>query len=268
MTTLPEVFGRARAQQRAALIGYLPAGFPDQDTSVRLVRAMIAAGADVVEVGIPYSDPVMDGPVICQAAEIALAAGATTDTALDVVAATSDGPAAVLVMAYWNLIEQYGPARFAAELAARGGSGVITPDLTPEEGADWIRACDAHALAHVFLAAPSTDDDRLDVISAAASGFVYAASLMGVTGVRGAVDSHAAELVARLRRHTDLPVAVGLGVSTGTQAEEIARYADGVIVGSAFVRRVLEAPAAGDAVTAVAELTRELAAGVRRHGNT
>lgn len=264
MTTVAEAFARARSQDRAALIAYLPAGFPDKVTSVRIIREMIAAGADIVEVGIPYSDPLMDGPIICQAAEVALQQGTTTDDALDVVAEVAGDDAAIVMMTYWNLIDHYGAQRFAARLADVGGAGVITPDLTPEEGAEWIAACDAHGLSHIFLVAPSSTPARLATVAGAARGFVYAASVMGVTGVRQSVGEHAQQLVTDVRRVTDQPVAVGIGVSTGAQAHDVAGFADGVIVGSAFVRRVLEAPDDDAAVQSVGELTRELAAGVKR----
>ncbi|MEI2717194.1 MAG: tryptophan synthase subunit alpha [Candidatus Nanopelagicales bacterium] len=265
MTTVADAFARARAADRAALIAYLPAGFPDHATSVRIIEAMIDAGVDMVEVGIPYSDPLMDGPVICAAAEQALQQGTTTDDALDVVAAVAGRGAAIVMMTYWNLIDRYGPRRFADRLAAAGGAGVITPDLTPEEGVDWVAACDDRGLAHVFLAAPSSTDDRLAVVASATSGFVYAASLMGVTGVQQAVGSQAADLVERLRRVTATPIAVGIGVSTAAQAHDVSQFADGVIVGSAFVRRVLEATDADAAVAAVGQFSRELVAGVARH---
>ncbi len=264
MTTVAQAFARAAAQDRAALIGYLPAGFPDRETSVRLLQAMIDSGVDIIEVGIPYSDPLMDGPTICQAVDVALRAGVTTDDVFDVVAAVSSGPAAVLVMTYWNLVERYGTARFARRLVDAGGSGTITPDLTPEEGADWIAICDESELAHVFLAAPSSTDERIATVSAAATGFVYAASLMGVTGVRTSMGAGAADLVARIRPAAQVPVAVGIGVSTPEQAHEVAQFADGVIVGSAFVRRVLDAADPQAAVAAVGDFARELAAAVRR----
>lgn len=265
MTTVSEAFERARSQDRAAVIAYLPAGFPDKRTSIRIIQEMIDSGVDVVEVGIPYSDPLMDGPVICEAAEIALRQGITTDDCLDVVESAAGQDAAVLMMTYWNLIDRYGSRRFAERLAAAGGAGVITPDLTPEEGRKWIADCDQLGLAHVFLAAPSTTGERLGIVADASSGFVYAASVMGVTGVRQAVGGHAAELVARLRHVTDQPVAVGIGVSTGAQAHDVAQFADGVIVGSAFVRRVLQATDSDAAVESVGELARELVASVGRH---
>lgn len=263
VTHLSDVFESARREQRAALIAYLPAGFPDPQRSVELIRAIIDAGADVVEVGLPYSDPLMDGPVIQAAVDQALAAGTTTDVVLDVVGQVSGRGAAILVMSYWNPIEQYGVDRFAERLAEAGGVGVITPDLTPEEAGPWIEACDAHGIDRVFLVAPSSTDERIRTVAAATNGFVYAASTMGVTGARTTVSSAAADIVARTRQQTDRPIAVGVGVSTGAQAREVAQYADGVIVGSAFVRRVQDAGDAPAAVRAVGELARELATGVR-----
>ena len=262
--SVAEAFHNAQAEGRAAIIAYLPAGFPDRSSSIRLIRAMIDAGVDMVEVGVPYSDPVMDGPVICQAAEIALAGGATTADAIEVVRACSDTSAALLTMSYWNLIEAYGPERFTRDLAAAGGAGTITPDLTPEEGQHWIADSESNQLAHVFLAAPSSGDSRLQLVADSSAGFVYAASLMGVVGVRASVGETAQELVSRLREITETPIAVGLGVSTAAQASEVAAFADGVIVGSAFVKRILEADDIEAAENSVAELARELVAASHR----
>ncbi len=263
-TRLSEVFARARAEDRAALIGYLPGGFPTPQGSVGLITAMIEAGVDAIEVGLPYSDPLMDGPVIQAAVDEALGAGTTTDVVLDIVGQVSGRGAAIVVMSYWNPIEQYGVDQFAQRLAGAGGVGVITPDLTPEEAGPWIAATDAHAIDRVFLVAPSSTDARIATVAGVTGGFVYAASTMGVTGARSAVGSGAADLVARTRRATSLPIAVGLGVSTGAQAAELAAYADGVIVGSAFVRAAQQAADEAAAQAAVAGLAGELAAGVRR----
>jgi tryptophan synthase alpha chain len=263
VSRLWETFAAAKAEGRAALIGYLPAGFPTVPDSVSLIAAMVENGVDIVEVGLPYSDPLMDGPTIQQAAQIALDGGATTDEVFRVVAGAATTGAPILVMSYWNPIEQYGLDRFSEALARSGGCGVITPDLTVEEAGPWQRATDAHGIDRVFLAAPVSPEDRLDVVSRASTGFVYAASIMGVTGTRNSVSSGAESLVARLRGHTTLPIAVGLGVSTGEQAAEVAGYADGVIVGSAFVRRVLDAASPADAARSVTELAADLAAGVR-----
>lgn len=263
--TLDEAFATARSEGRAALVGYIPAGFPTADGSVALIRAMVEAGVDIVEVGLPYSDPLMDGAAIQDAVAQALAAGTTTDTVLDTVAQVSDLDAAVVVMTYWNPVERYGVERFAARLADAGGRGLITPDLTPEEAGPWIEASRANGLDRVFLVAPSSTDERIDQVTAVTSGFLYAASTMGVTGARTSVSSAAPTLVARCRPRTDLPIAVGLGVSTGEQAAEVAAYADGVIVGSAFVRRVLDADDLAAACASVGALAVELADGVRRN---
>lgn len=261
--TLEEAFGQARSESRAALIGYLPAGFPTRDEAIELIAAMVDGGVDIVEVGLPYSDPLMDGPDIQAAVEIALHGGTTTDVVLDTVTEVAKTGAATVVMSYWNPIERYGVERFASEMHKAGGVGVITPDLTPEEAGAWHAATEAHGLDRVFLVAPSSTDARMHKVVAETSGFLYAASLMGVTGARSHVSDAAPELVRRARTLTDLPIAVGLGVSTGEQARGVAAYADGVIVGSAFVRRILQAANHADACVAVRELAQELAAGVR-----
>jgi tryptophan synthase alpha chain len=260
-------FGKAAADNRAALIGYLPAGFPTVDGAIEALRAMAGAGADILEIGLPYSDPLMDGPVIAEAVQRALQTGTHVTDVLRTVEAVAASGAAVLVMTYWNPIDRYGVDAFARDLAAAGGAGLITPDLPPEEAGAWLAASDKYGLDRVFLAAPSSTGQRLATIAAACRGFIYAASLMGITGTRDALSGDAAGLIQRLRPHTSLPLAVGLGVSNGAQAAQVAEFADGVIVGSAFVRRVLEAADTGQpaaAPRAVADLTRELAAAVRR----
>jgi len=263
VSALHEVFTRARAEGRAALIGYLPSGFPSQDQGMALAREIVAAGVDIVEVGLPYSDPLMDGPVIQAAVHQSMTGGSNVAHVLDTVSAVAATGAPTLVMSYWNPIERVGVDSFAQRLHAAGGVGVITPDLTPEEAPDWIAATDAAGLDRVFLVAPSSTDERIRAVAGVTSGFVYAASTMGVTGARTSVGAGARELVSRVRGFTDLPIAVGLGVSTGAQAAEVARYADGVIVGSAFIARILEAPDGAAALAAVRELASELAAGVR-----
>lgn len=264
MSGIDDLFERTRADDRAALVGYLPAGFPDVDTSVAALTAMIEGGCDLVEIGLPYSDPVMDGPTIQAAAETALANGFRTSQAFDVVRRVAGTGAPTVVMTYWNPVERYGVDRFAAALAAAGGAGLITPDLIPDEAAEWEAASREHGLDRTYLVAPSSTDERLAMTAEAASGFIYATAVMGVTGQRQETSSLAPELVARLRKVTDKPVGVGLGVSNGAQAHEIAQYADAVIVGSAFVRLLLDAPDAESGVAAVGELARELRAGVVR----
>jgi tryptophan synthase alpha chain len=265
MTTLAELFARTRGEGRAALVGYLPAGFPTVAGAQDALVAMVEAGVDAVEVGLPYSDPLMDGPVIQRAAQTALDHGTTTADVLDTVERVAATGAPTLVMTYWNPVERYGVERFAQGMAKAGGAGVITPDLIPDEADAWLAAVSATSLDPVFLVAPSSTDARIARVAAVSRGFVYAASTMGVTGVRSEVSATAGDLVARVRAATDLPVCVGLGVSTGAQAAEVAAYADGVIVGSAFVRRMLDAPTVADGVASVAELAAELAAGVRSH---
>ncbi|MUL40787.1 tryptophan synthase subunit alpha [Streptomonospora sp. PA3] len=257
---------RAEADGRAALIGYLPAGFPDPESSIKVIEAMVEGGCDVIEVGLPYSDPTMDGPTIQRAADTALSAGTTPADVLRVVQATAATGAAALVMTYWNPVERYGPARFCADLAAAGGSGVITPDLIPEEAEEWFAATDAAGLDRIFLVAPSSSDERLRLTARASRGFVYAASLMGVTGTRAQVAGTAEKLVARTR--SAIPgggpaVCVGLGISNRSQAAEVAAYADGVIAGAGFCQRVLDAPDLETGISAVRSFAEELALGVR-----
>jgi tryptophan synthase alpha chain len=264
MPTLHEAFAAARAQNRSALIAYLPSGFPDQATAIAAIECMVDNGVDIVEIGLPYSDPLMDGPTIQEAVVTALDNGSTTAKVMETVQAVARTGAPTLVMSYWNPIERYGVEAFATDLAQAGGAGVITPDLTPEEAASWMSATDAAGIDRVFLVAPSSTDARLRLVCDATTGFVYAASTMGVTGARTAVSHHASDLVKRTRAVTTLPISVGLGVSTGEQAAEIAQYADGVIVGSAFVRALLDAPSPAEGVAAVGKLAAELAAGVRR----
>lgn len=258
---LTEVFARTKSENRAALIGYMPAGFPDKEGSKKLITAMVAGGVDIVEVGFPYSDPVMDGPVIQQAAEISLRNKTSAEDVFDIVASTQ---VPTLVMSYWNPISRYGTRRFAEKLSNSHGVGVITPDLTIEESEEWISATSEHNIDRVYVVAPSTVDKRLARVTGACSGFVYAASLMGVTGARTSISGSASELVDRIRKVTDLPIAVGLGVSSAEQAQEVARYADGVIVGSAFIKLVLDSATIDEGVMRVRTLAEQLAAGVRR----
>lgn len=255
-----------RAEGRAALVGYLPVGFPDVATSVTAVRAMIDAGVDLVELGVPYSDPVMDGTVIQAAVERALAGGVRVADTLRAVEAVADAGVPILVMTYWNPVVRYGVDAFARDLAAAGGAGLITPDLIPDEAGEWLRASDAHALDRVFLVAPSSTVERLALTARASRGFVYAASTMGVTGTRASVGSQAQRLVEDTRRAGAERVCVGLGVSTPAQAAEVAGYADGVIVGSAFVRPLLEATSPRDGIAQLERVVAGLAAGVRGRG--
>ncbi|MBR7742169.1 tryptophan synthase subunit alpha [Phycicoccus sp. BSK3Z-2] len=260
---LADVFARCRAEGRAALVGYLPVGFPTVEASVAAMRVLVEGGCDVVEVGIPYSDPVIDGPVNQDAMVTALAGGARVDDVFAAVRAVRDAGAVPVAMTYWNPVLRRGVERFAADLAAAGGSGLITPDLVPDEAEDWLAASARHGLDRIFLVAPSSTPDRLEVVTTASSGFVYAASTMGVTGARTSVDSQARGLVEKVRAVCDLPVGIGLGVSTREQAAEIAAYADAVIVGSALVRTLGGEGELADRLEALRSLTEQLAAGVR-----
>jgi len=256
-TTSAGVLDAVRAQGRAALVGYLPAGYPTLAGAVDGIRAMVDGGVDVVELGLPYSDPVMDGPLIQAAADEALRGGVRTRDVLRTVEDAAATGAAVLIMSYWAPVLRYGVDAFARDLASAGGAGLITPDLVPDEAGEWLAASDAHGLERVFLVAPSSTPDRLASTARACRGWVYAASTMGVTGVRAQVGAGAEALVARTREAGAERVCVGLGVSTPEQAQEVAAYADGVIVGSALVRALRDGGPA-----AVGRLAGELAAGI------
>ncbi|MHC9292851.1 tryptophan synthase subunit alpha [Mycobacterium sp. LTG2003] len=258
MSRLAELFDTCRAEGRAALIGYLPTGFPDVQTSIAAMTTMVESGCDLVEVGVPYSDPGMDGPTIAAATEAALAGGVRVRDTLAAVEAISNAGGRAVVMTYWNPVLRRGVDTFARDLAAAGGYGLITPDLIPEEADEWFAASEAHKLDRIFLVAPSSTPERLAATVQASRGFVYAASTMGVTGARDAVSSAAPELVRRVREVSDIPVGVGLGVRSGEQAAQIGSYADGVIVGSALVS------ALQSGLDSVRALTEELAGGVRQ----
>ncbi len=259
-----------RASGRGALVGFLHVGYPDVPTSLAAFRALTGAGdspgVDLVEVGIPYSDPVIDGATIQRAGTRALQRGVRTRDVFPAVEVVASTGTPAVVMTYWNLIEQYGPARFARDLAAAGGSGAITPDLTPDEAGEWLEVSDAAGLDRIFLVSPSSTDERLARTVAACRGWVYATSVMGVTGARAQSSTSAPTLVARVRAaDPDAMVGVGLGISNGTQAAEVAGYADAVVVGSALVRTLLDAEDAGrpDDLSGLRALVADLADGVR-----
>jgi tryptophan synthase alpha chain len=264
-------FEKARAEGRAALVGYLPAGFPTVAGGITAVTALAESGVDVIEIGFPYSDPVMDGPVIQRAAEAALAGGVRAADVLRTVEAATATGVPVLVMLYWNLVEHYrggGVGGFARDLAAAGGSGLITPDLIPDEAQEWLAVSDEYGLDRVFLVAPSSTDGRIAATVAACRGFVYATSVMGVTGARDTTSQAAPALVSRVRHalptaNPGLPVGVGLGVRDGDQAAQVGAYADAVIVGSALVSCLLGTDL-DSGLAALRSLTADLAAGVRR----
>jgi tryptophan synthase alpha chain len=254
----------AHAAGRGAFVGYLPVGFPDLRTSIEAAVALAENGVDIIELGPPYSDPVMDGTVIQEATQAALAAGfrlADLFTAVREITSRVEVP--VLVMTYWNPVLQYGVDRYADDLLAAGGAGLITPDITPENAPEWIAASERTGLDRVFLAAPTSTDARLDLISASSTGFVYTVSTMGITGERAQLDAAARTLVGRLRAHGADKACVGIGISNAEQVAAVLEYADGAIVGTALVRALRDEGLAG-----LAETTRAIAAGTARAGAT
>lgn len=265
-TKLSELFAKTKAEKRAALIGYLPAGFPSKLESIEFIKAMIDGGVDAVEVGFPYSDPVMDGPIIQQASEISLHNKTKAEDVLSLQADVAKLNVPAVVMSYWNPIERYGSDKFLTKMKSINGAGVITPDLTIDESEDWITNCRTTEIDSIFVVAPNTSDERLAQVTKLCTGFIYAASIMGVTGTRTAVSSQAKDLVTRIRKFSNLPVAVGLGVSNREQAKEVAQYADGVIVGSAFIKLILANTDKQKALADVKQLAQQLSEGVRSVG--
>jgi tryptophan synthase alpha chain len=240
-----------RAAGRGLLVGYLPVGFPDLATSIDAAVALVENGVDVLELGLPYSDPVIDGPVIQAATQRALAGGFRLRHGFEAVAAVRSRVAApVLLMTYWNPVMQYGVERFADDLVSAGGAGLITPDLIPDEAGEWLAASDRTGLDRVFLAAPSSSPERLANTVRHSRGFVYAVSTMGITGARADVDRAARGLVGRLREAGSDAACVGIGISTPEQVREVLEYADGAIVGSALVSALAEGGVGGAAATA------------------
>lgn len=260
MSRVAAAIDAARDAGRGAFVGYLPLGYPDLQTSIDAAVALAEAGADVLELGPPYSDPVMDGTVIQEATQAALAGGfrlRDTFTAVREIASRTDVP--ILVMTYWNPVLQYGVDRFADDLLAAGGAGLITPDITPDAASEWIAASERTGLDRVFLAAPTSTDERLRMIAAASTGFVYTVSTMGITGERAELDAAARTLVERLRGYGVRHACVGIGISTPDQVAGVVDYADGAIVGTALVRALRDGGVAGLAAEA-----RALASGTAR----
>ncbi|QNV39114.1 tryptophan synthase subunit alpha [Rothia amarae] len=246
---------QCKAEGRPALVGYLPVGYPSVEESIAAAIELGKNGADIIELGIPYSDPVMDGPVIQKATEEAIENGfRLTDTFRATREITAACDAVVTVMTYWNPILRFGVDEFAREFSEAGGSGLITPDLVPNEASEWFEVSEKYGLDRIFLAAISSSTERLHMISEASSGFVYAVSVMGVTGARSSVNNAAHSLVENLRSAGAPNVCVGLGVSKREHVEEIGAYADGVIVGTALVKALQSG-----GPEAVGQLARELA---------
>jgi tryptophan synthase alpha chain len=265
-----QLLQRIRAEGRGALAGFLHVGYPTVEISLQAIQALTgqrdSEGVDLVEVGMPYSDPVMDGVTIQRAGTTALQRGVRSRDAFAAVETVASSGTPAVVMTYWNLIERYGAGRFARDLASAGGAGAVTPDLTPDEAEEWISVSDAYGLDRIFLVSPSSTDERLASTVAACRGWVYATSLMGVTGLRAQTSTAAPTLVRRIRGvDPSAMVGVGLGVSNGAQAREVMTFADLVIVGSALVKTLLDAEDAGRPadLTGLRSLVADLAAGVR-----
>ncbi|UWF76559.1 MULTISPECIES: tryptophan synthase subunit alpha [Microbacterium] len=257
MTRVEDAIRRAHDADRGAFVGYLPVGYPDLDTSIQAALTLARNGVDVIELGPPYSDPVMDGAIIQEATQHALANGFRMRdlfTAVRAITAETDVP--VVVMTYWNPVLQYGVDRYADDLLAAGGAGLITPDITPEAAGEWIAASRRTGLDRIFLAAPTSTDERLDLVISSSTGFVYTVSTMGITGERAALDRAARTLVERLRDRGASRACVGIGISNAEQVAGVVEYADGAIVGTALVRALRDGGLDG-----LADTTRALAAG-------
>ena len=269
-TRIDRRFAALKAEGRPALVTFVMAGDPDQETSLSILRALPAAGADVIEIGVPFSDPMADGPAIQRAGQRALKGGATLRRTLDLVSAFREGDAEtpIVLMGYYNPIYAMGNETFLKAAKAAGVDGLIVVDLPPEADDELCVPAMAHGISFIRLATPTTDDRRLPAVLANTSGFVYYVSILGITGTAAPDANRVAEAVTRIKRHTILPVAVGFGVRTAEQASAIGRGADGVVVGSAIVAAVAgsldgEGRATAATVPAVADLVADLAAGVR-----
>ncbi|MGX1791762.1 tryptophan synthase subunit alpha [Microbacterium sp. NPDC055312] len=257
MSRVEDAIRKAHEAGRGAFIGYLPVGFPDLDTSIQAALTLARNGVDIIELGPPYSDPVMDGAVIQEATQHALANGfRMRDLFTAVKAITDETDVPVVVMTYWNPVMQYGVDRYADDLLAAGGAGLITPDITPESAGEWIEASKRTGLDRIFLAAPTSSDERLDLVISSSTGFVYTVSTMGITGERAALDLAARTLVERMRARGDVRACVGIGISNAEQVAGVVEYADGAIVGTALVKALRDG-----GLDALAETTRTLAGG-------
>ncbi len=262
---LADLFATCREQQRAALMPYMTAGLPTPQESTRLFVAMTEAGADAFEVGIPYADPLMDGPVIQAAGERALAAGSGVEAGIEIlgeVVAATGKPS--VVMTYVNPILRMGIERFADRMHDAGAAGVIIADLPVDEADAFSDAFRSRDVGLVLFVAPTTTDARLERVIAAEPPFIYGIAEIGVTGERSAVSSHIGSLIARVRHYSDVPVVAGVGIATPDQARLVAKDADGVIVGSALVRRVMETATVADAEASLRSAVVDLARAVRR----
>ena len=241
---IERMFGRVRERERPGLIVFLTAGFPDMDATLELVPALVAAGADAVELGVPFSDPLAEGPTIQQSSFLALQNGVTVGDCLDAVETLriSVGDAPLILMGYYNPIHSFGPTRFTEECQRVGVDGLITVDLPGTESASLAADCDARGISLIPLLAPTSTEESIGESCRNASGFVYCVSVTGVTGARSEVSKRGIELVQRVRRHTGLPLAIGFGISTHEHVAQVGDTAEAAVVGSALVRVILESP--------------------------
>jgi tryptophan synthase alpha chain len=255
VTSVSRVFAENKSANKETLIGYFPAGYPNLEASLEACQAMCENGIDILELGVPYSDPVMDGAVIQAATEQALQAGFKLKELFPLLAElTSKVDTPVLVMTYWNPVVQYGIERFARDLKAAGGAGLITPDLIVDEAGEWLRISDELGLDRVFLATPSSSQERINKVVEVSRGFVYTVSTMGITGARDDLDAKARSVVKKIRQASSgQNTAVGIGISLRSQVAEVNEYADGAIVGSVFVRAF-----ANGGVSELVEQTKKL----------
>ncbi len=259
ISALAAMFARAKAQGRAAFLPYFPIGYPTYDASLEAVKAMAALGADGFEVGIPFSDPIADGPTIQAATQIALENGTTVRKCLDAVKMLRDKGLTqpMLMMGYANPLVAYGTDRFVRDARAAGADGLIVPDLPPEEAAMFADSCAREDMALVFMLAPTSNDQRIDLVTQHVTGFIYVVSLTGITGARRELPAYLKDFIARLRAHTDKPLVLGFGISTAEHVREVSQLTDGFIVGSALVR------AGGEGLEAVRELTGSMVEAIR-----
>lgn len=265
-STIQRAFETSKQRKKCAFIPFITGGFPNTDAFIRILRALDDSGADIIEVGVPFSDPLADGPVIQHSSKLALDSGVTPRSILEILESVKGSiRAPIVVMSYWNPIKKMGSAQFASSLRDAGVSGVIVPDLSPEESDDWRSHATNNDVDTIFMVAPTTSSDRIKKIISCSSGFVYIVSMTGVTGSSLEINTQLETLVGLAKSLTDLPVAVGFGVSTPEQAASLSRFADGVIVGSALVRTCLEAKSEADAINSVKGLATRIASALEHH---
>ena len=264
-STIQKAFDEARRHNKCAFIPFITGGFPNTTTFVSILKALDNAGADIIEVGIPFSDPLADGPVIQHSSKLALDRGVTPLTILEALKSLKGViKAPLVVMSYWNPIMRLGPGPFASALRDAGVSGAIVPDLTPEESDEWLEQAVKNDVDTIFMVTPTTSVDRMKKITSLSRGFVYVVSMTGVTGSGLVINSNLEHLVKEVKNVCDLPVAIGFGVSSPEQASNLARYADGVIVGSALVKKSIEATSDENAISSVQDLASEIASALKR----